>query len=191
MEQIPPAYYQWPQFEKYCSCGKRKAVHQRKFIEKTKENLNKGIDLENSRIEAIKSLGIESVCCLRDVTLFSKEFICDTTLNAYVDLTINKNGKINGNLRSGNHGTQIGWEFLPKTKGNLGFNQDEYCLMLSKMSLSSFDKIAILRKDGTSSQRAIPVFPGYTIVKSEDMPTVQSSIPIIPNEHLNLAFLTK
>lgn len=189
MDQVPPAYYQWPQFSKYCSCGKRKAVFQRNFINKTKENLEKGLNLEDSRIEAIKSLGIESICCLRDVTLFSKDFICDTTLNAYVDLTINKNGKINGNFRSGNHGSQIGWEFLPKTKGNSGFNQDEYCLMLSKISLSSFDKIAILRKDGSSSQRAIPVFPGYTIVKSENMPSIESDIPTIPNENLTRAFL--
>ena len=61
--------------------------------------------------------------------------------------------------------------------------------MLSKISLSSFDKIAILRKDGSSSQRAIPVFPGYTIVKSENMPSIESDIPTIPNENLTRAFL--
>lgn len=186
---VPPVYFRWAQFDEYCSCGKRIGVLQRKFEIKVKENLEKGISLCDARKEAIKSLDITKTCCLRDLTHFPKNFICDTTSNALVDITIGKAKTIKENSRTGNNHSIPGWELLPKTKGIAGFDFDKYCTKLTTLSRSSFDKVAILRHDGSSAIKPPTQFPGYKITRSQNFPSVESVIPILTNEQLTSKFL--
>lgn len=189
MSEVPPAYYKWAQFSDICTCGKRVAIDQRKFGILTSESLNNNMMLKESRINTIKKLGVKRICCLREFTNFPNNFICDRNLNAYTDVTISKGKSINQNLRGGNNSTEIGFEFLPKTNGKMGFDLNRYCLKLSQISLSNFDKMGILRTDGSNPNDNIPQFPNYKSTKTENFPAIQSEIPPLTNEELTLQFL--
>jgi DNA-directed RNA polymerase subunit N (RpoN/RPB10) len=189
MSTVPPVYYKWSQFDEYCSCGTRTAVIQREFEEREKELLARGIPLKEARIQILKHFGIKKMCCLRDLTFFPKNFICDTCVNSSIDITINKGKVFKENVRHGNRSVEVGWEFQPKTKGVLGFNLDSYCSKLTRISQSPFDKLAILRKDGSSSFKTPAQFPGYKIVRSEDFPCLQPEIPVISLEELSFSNL--
>lgn len=189
MDPVPPVYFKWAQFDEYCSCGKRKAVFQRKFEIKVSEELFKGLSLSDARKEAIKLLGETKICCLRDLTHFPKNFICDTTSNALTDITIGRAKPVKENVRLGNNQSNVGWELLPKTKNVAGFDLDRYCMKLTTLSRSQFDKIAVLRHDGSSAIKPPAQFPGYKITRSQDFPSIESSISILTNEQLTLQFL--
>lgn len=189
MSQRPPIYKKWPQFDKICSCGERKAILQRKYEVKMTEYLAKGLSAKDARLRTLKELGIKKMCCLRDLTFYQKNFIYDNGLCAYSDITISKGKKLNENLRSGNNSGNIGYEFLPMTNGEMPFNMNEYSMMLAMMQVSSFDKVEILRRDGTNSINSVPQFPNYRITESQNMPTILSEIPPLSNSELTLQFL--
>lgn len=188
-EERPPIFKRWAQFDRICSCGKRKAVLQRKYEIRMTKYLSEGFSPKKSRLKILKEFDIKTICCLRDLTYYQKNFIYDNSIGAYVNITINKGNKLNENLRSGNSSNIIGYEFLPKTNNEMPFNMNEYSMMLSMMQLSSFDKIGILRRDGTNSINIVPQFPNYRISESQNMPTILSNIPSLKNEELTIDFL--
>lgn len=191
MDPVPPIYKKWAQFDKLCSCGKRKATLQRMFEIKVTRYLSAGMELKDARLQTLKELGIKKTCCLRDMTYFQKNFIYDTTMGAYSNITIAKGGrnKLDENLRTGNNPNVIGYEFLPKTNGVMPFDMNEYSRMLALMQISTFDRIEILRRDGTNSINTVPQFPNYRVVESQNMPTVLSDIKPLTNEELTIDFL--
>ena len=188
MSLVPPTFYKWAQFDEFCSCGNRIAILQRDFEKEEKELLDQGISLQDARIIIIKKIGYTKICCLRDLTYFPKNLICDTFTNASIDITIDKGKPVKENLRVSNNG-QVGWEFNPKTRGVLGFDQNNYCKKLSLLSRSNYNKVSILRRDGSSSIKESTQFPGYKIVRKEDFPCTKSEISIISIENLTLDYL--
>ena len=189
MSERPPIYKKWSQFDKICSCGERKAILQRKYGNKMTKYLSEGSSLKDARLKTLKELNIKMLCCLRDLTYYQKNFIYDNGIGAYTDITIGKGKKLNENLRSGNGSGIVGYEFLPMTNGEMPFNMNEYSMMLAMMQVSTFDKIEILRRDGTNSINNIPQFPNYRTTESQNMPTILSEIPPLSNSELTLQFL--
>ena len=166
----PPIYSKYAQFDDRCTCGKPLAIYQRKFENVTKENMESGMSLENSRIEAIKSLNIRKSCCLRELTHFAKNFIFDTTINAFCDITIVSN-EVRHNRRNGMFNGTGGWEFLPHTIGLQCFDQQRYAQKLANLSCPGIDKSGFLR------QSILPFitylsFPNFQITEAEDFPPV-------------------
>ena len=187
--QRPPIYKKWSQFDKTCTCGERKAVLQRKYGDKMTKYLSEGLSLKDAKLKTLSELGIKKLCCLRDLTYWQKNFIYDNTIGAYTDITIAKGKKLNENLRSGNNSGIVGYEFLPMTNGEIPFNMNEYSMMLAMMQVSAFDKVEILRRDGTNSINNVPQFPNYRITNSKNMPTVLSKTLPLTNDELSLKFL--
>lgn len=186
--EVPPSFYKWAQFDEFCSCGNRIAVLQRNFEKQEKELLEQGVTLRDARIIILRRIGYKKICCLRDLTYFPKNLICDSYANASVDITVSKGKTVKENVRSGNAGG-IGWEFNPKTKGVLGFDPNAYCVKLSLLSRSNFNKVAILRRDGSSSIKEPAQFPGYRIVSKEDFPCTKPEFPILSVDQLTLEYL--
>lgn len=189
ISEVPPTFYKWAQFDEFCSCGNRIAVLQRDFEKQEQELLGQGYSLKDARIEILKKIGYTKICCLRDLTYFPKNLICDSYTNASIDITINNGKPVKENFRCGNNPGNIGWEFNPKTKGVLGFDQNSYCVKLSLLSRSNYNKLAILRRDGSSSIKQPAQFPGYKIVEKEDLPCTKSEFPIISAQNLTLEYL--
>lgn len=189
MNLVPPTFYKWAQFDEICSCGNRIAVLQRDFEKQEKELLEQGNSVQDARIAIIRRIGYKRICCLRDLTYFPKNLICDTCTNASVDITINKEKNVKENLRSGNNSGQVGWEFNPKTRGVLGFDPNSYCIKLALLTRSNYNKVAVLRRDGSSSIKEPAQFPGYRVVKKEDFPCTKPEFPIISVENLTLDYL--
>ena len=183
---IPPAYYKWSQFDPICTCGNRIAVFQREFEELEKEGLENNLSLQEARINCIKKLGYKRICCIRGVTNFTKNFICDTKIDAYSDVTYSSSGAIKTNNRMKTNPTEIGYEFLPRTRSNLGFDQQQYCEKISHLSLSNFKKI---ERNQSEESKAIAIFPNYRINKRQNAPTIESEIKILTNEELTLNYL--
>ena len=133
----PPMYTKYPQFDERCTCGKPLAIHQRDFENVAKTCMEQGMSLNDSRIEAIKSLNIRKACCLRDLTHFAKNFIFDTTINAFSNITIVsidskkvKKGNVTTLLadtkKNKKNGSFMGvgaWEFLTPTNNKECFDQ--------------------------------------------------------------------
>lgn len=186
MDQVPPTYYKWPQFDEYCPCGNRTGCLQRQFQKDEKDFLSQGMNLSDARIEIFKKLGITTMCCIRTLTYFPRNLICDSHGNASVDITIGKGKTVNENVRTGNNQAYIGWELLPKTKGKMGFDQNAYCQKLALMTRSDFNKVAILRRDGSATIKEIPQFPGYRVIRKENYPALIPEFPIISTEELTL-----
>lgn len=178
MEEKPPAYYKWSQFDDKCTCGRSIGIHQRKFERITKEKMKEGMKLNEARIEAIRSLGIKKMCCMRDLTHFSKNFIFDTYLQAYTDITSSQSGE---NYKTGIN-SNVGYEFLPLTNGVLGFDMTKYCYLLESISKSNYDKLGIFPRNHGN----IAVFPNYYRTQTKDMPEVAYT-----QEPLNLLELAK
>lgn len=189
MSQRPPIYKKWSQFDKLCSCGERKAVLQRKYERCKIKYLTEGLSIKEANLKTLKELGVKKLCCLRDLTYYQKNFIYDNGIGAYTDITIAKGKKLSENLRSGNNSGIVGYEFLPMTNGEMPFNMNEYSMMLAFMQVSAFDRVEILRRDGTNSINTIPQFPNYRITESKNMPTILSEIPPLTNAELTLQFL--
>lgn len=196
--EVPPVYRRWTQFNRICTCGRRIAVLQRQKEEDVTRFLNEGMSLEEANIRWYKENNIKSMCCLRDLTYPQKHKIYDCVIGAYTDITTDKKNndkaKINKeNYRTGNDSGVSGYEFLYKTRGKQDFNMTVYSRMLVAKSLSTFDKIEVLRRDGTSnslSSNSIPQFFNYFVTKSEDMPTVISDTPPLTAQELTLQYLT-
>jgi len=182
--QTPPAYFQWVQLDEFCSCGLRKAVHQREFEELEQEFLAKGFPCNIARIHAIKKLNHLKLCCLRDLTYFPTNFICDSTTNALTDITVKKDSEIQKNIRIGNDQKHIGWEFLPKQNGNLGFNMDTYCQQLFSITQSSFDKCGLNKNSSVSSNKRPAQFSNFYIARRQDYPLELPSTPFPTDEEL-------
>ena len=183
-ESKPPAYCQWVQLDEHCSCGLRKAVHQRKFENSEQKYLLQGLPLDVARIKAIKELGHLKLCCLRDLTYFPTVFICDATTNALTDITANRGSAIQKNNRIGNDQGVIGWEFLPVTNGNLGFNMSNYCQKLFSITQSSLDKIGLNRGNASSGDKKPCQFSNFYISRSQDYPLEDPSTPFPSDEQL-------
>jgi hypothetical protein len=187
--QRPPTYKKWSQFDRICTCGKRKAILQRKYGDRMTKYLSEGSSLKDAKLRTLKEFNIKTICCLRDLTYWQKNFIYDNGIGAYTDITIGKGKKLNENLRSGNGSGIVGYEFLPMTNGEMPFNMNEYSMMLAMMQVSAFDKVEILRRDGTNSINSIPQFPNYRITNSQNMPTILSKILPRSNDELTLQSL--
>lgn len=191
-QSIPPAYHKHPQFDEKCSCGTPLAIHQRKFEEITKENMEKGMKLNEARIVAINSLGVRKMCCLRELTFFARNFIFDVTTNAFCDITYQntdstlvKSQSTKINYKQGSQPYTTGYEFLPLTNNVVGFDQNAYAIKLFMLSSSNFDKLG-LRRDFNQSNN-IPIFANFGVVKAENFPEVQSdSVPLTVDELINL-----
>uniref|UniRef100_A0A6C0BD84 Uncharacterized protein n=1 Tax=viral metagenome TaxID=1070528 RepID=A0A6C0BD84_9ZZZZ len=184
MDQRPPAYYQWTQFDEFCSCSLRKGVYQREYEEVLNKYLQEGNSVSDSRIEAIKNLSHLKLCCLRDLTLPPSNFICCSTTNALTDITINRGTAIQKNVRKGNDMNHVGWEFLPLTKGHIGFNMNNYCTKISQVSQPSFDKIGLNGNRSVSVEKLPPKFSNFFISRSQDYPLDEPSIPFPTDEEL-------
>lgn len=189
MSAIPPSYYKWAQIDEICSCGERGAVYQRKFEILINQNLSTGLSLQDSRIEALKILGKKRTCCLREFTLFPKNFICSATKNSFVDITRNNTSVIDENMRGGNNSHEVGWEFLPKTNNVHGFNLDNYCLKLSRLSTTPYKKIHSRHDEIEQEMRTIAQFPNYITSKAKNQLIVNCNINPLSNEELTLDFL--
>jgi DNA-directed RNA polymerase subunit N (RpoN/RPB10) len=187
----PPIYKKWAQFDQLCTCGTRMAVVQREFEILVNQYLAKGMPLKNARLKTLKKLGIKKLCCLKEMTYFQKNFIYDNGIGAYTNITVSTGKKVQENLRAGNNGSNVGYEFLPMTNNEMPFDMNEYSRMLAIKQLSAFDKIEFLRRDGTNSISYIPQFPNYVVTESKNMPTVLSEVNPLTNAELSLEFLNQ
>lgn len=190
---IPPTYRKWTQMTRTCSCGRRWAVIERDMEEKITSEMSGGMSLENARIKWLSENNITMTCCLRDLTYPEKNQIFDSTIGALSDITINKSKPLKENFRTGDNSGNIGYEFLYRTRGVQDFDQRRYSYMMAVDSLSTFDKMEVLRRDGTTSinpgTRVIPQFPNYRITRSDNMPTIVSDVPLMSPQELTLQFL--
>lgn len=190
MSTVPPIYKKWTQFTRICTCGRRWAVREREKEEKVSLYLLEGMSLKDANLRWLRENNITSLCCLRDLTFPERNQIYDTTIGAFTDITINKAKTVKENFRTGDSSGNPGYEFLFKTRGAIDFNMLQYSYMLAMDSLSTFDKIEVLRRDGTTSinsnARITPQFPNYRVTNSENMPTVLSEIPMLSSTELTL-----
>lgn len=190
---IPPIFRKWTQIGRICCCGRRWAVEERAMEEKINEYMKEGMSLEDAHVRWLAENGITMTCCLRDLTYPEKNQIFDSTIAAYSNITINKSKPLKENFRTGDNSGNIGYEFLYKTRGVQDFDQKRHSYMMYIDSLSVFDKMEVLRRDGTTSvnpgTRYVPQFPNYRITYSENMPTIISDIPIMTPQELTLQSL--
>lgn len=186
----PPIYKKWTQFTRTCSCGRRKAVHERRKEEQVNAYIASGMTLKDANIRWLKENNQTRLCCLRDYTYPEKNQIYDDTIGAMTDITVNKMNHLKENYRNGDNSGYPGYEFLFKTRGKVDFNMAQHSYRMFLETLSTFDKMEVLRRDGTSSvnngSRSIPQFPNYYVTKSENMPTIISDTPLLPVASLNL-----
>jgi len=188
MSSVPPAYFQWVQFDEFCSCGLRKAVFQRNFETYLTEFLESGLSLSDARIQTIKKIGQLKLCCLRDFTNPAANFINDSTSNALVDITTNKETAIQKNVRTGNNSGVIGWEFLPTTNNVVGFDMNSYCQKLSHISQSSYDKIGLNKNSSHNSDKLPAQFSNFSVTRSQDYP-INKPVTPFPTDNELLQYL--
>lgn len=182
--QRPLPYYQFAQFEEFCSCGLRIAVLQREYEELEQEYLNSGLDISETRINILKKFKRTKLCCLKDFTFFPQNFICDSTKNALVDTTTNKGTAIQKNTRNGNNTTQVGWEFNPSKQGEFGFDLNNYSLKLSKISKSNFDEIGLNTTVSSSVDKKPVQFANFIPTRTQDYPLEEPGTPFPTDEEL-------
>ncbi len=198
--EVPPVYRRWTQFSRICTCGRRIGVLQRKKEEEVTMYLNQGMTLQEANIKWLRDNNIVTMCCLRDYTYPPKDKIYDCVIGALSDITTDRvnnereSVKINKqNVRTRDDSGVAGYEFMYKTRNLQDFGMVEYSRMLVADSLSTFDKMEVLRRDGSLSSytNAIPSFPNYSVSRSEDMPTIVSDIPLLTPQELTLSELMR
>jgi hypothetical protein len=164
IHKIPPIYTKYPQFDEFCSCGRQIGILQRDFERMESQFLSEGFTLEETRIKILKFFKIEKICCMRDATYFPRDFICDTTSDAYLNTTDSTKGK---NFKMGNKTKEVGFEFLTKTNDQWGFDRDAYCQTLLMTSSSTYDKIR------SNVQRKPPEFCNFKITEVIPFPLMK------------------
>lgn len=188
---VPPVYKKWTQYNRICSCGRRKAVFQRDKEEKVTLYLSQGMSLEEANIKWLKENNITSICCLRDYTYPEKNQIYDIAIGALTDITTYKAKPLNENWRTGDNSGNAGYEFLFKTRGVIDFNMAQYSTMLVSLSRSNFDKMEILRNESVgTNNKLVPQFPNYFVTRSENLPTILPEKPLLTLSELTLQNLT-
>lgn len=190
MSGVPPIYKKWTQFTRTCTCGRRWAVREREKEEQVSVYLLEGMSLQDANLRWLKENGITSICCLRDLTYPEKNQIYDISVGALTDITIDKAKTVKENYKTGDASGIAGYEFLLKTRGTVDFHLAQHSYRLVLDSLSTFDKMEVLRRDGTTStnsnSRTTPQFPNYFVTRSENLPTVISNIPIMSATELTI-----
>lgn len=165
---IPPAYTQYPQFDELCSCG-RIAITQQEFEDREQQLLNEDNSLKETRKKILKEMGISMICCLRDYTNYPKHFICDVGNNALTNITSEHTNNVFTNNKMGNRLDFVGEEFLPLTRNKWGFDPNNYCGMIHRLTLSDVEKIGTIKviTPGTESQPA--QFCNFSVGSSDNI----------------------
>jgi len=167
----------FPILESYCECGTRIGCRQREiekligdFYNMEDSSLSHIDRLANARNKMIKSIGFTRDCCILKITMYPFCIVNDVEGDdAYINTTMKESIQIKENIFLPGNSNSVPFEFIPKTRNEIGFDTNLYCQMINEVVFGPNS----LDFKSNKGENSYPLFANLAITEAKCYPTIK------------------